>query len=360
MGGVMDMCAAAVRGAIIAPRGKKLVISDLSNIEGRGLTWAADEQWKLQAFRDFDAGIGWDLYVLAYARAFNIDPATVDKAMRQIGKVLELALGYQGGVAAFCTMAVTYGLDLLKLADAAYGTIPAATLDEARDFLQWLYSKCEKRHVARVRKGVDQDQSRAKLESEKEEARLGLPEKVFIVCDSLKRLWRGAHVSIAHKETGFWKLLETAAKSAILEGGVHAVGKHMQFDKYQAWLRLRLPSGRYLCYPGAKLNDAGEISYMGVNQYSRKWQRLKTYGGKLSENATQALSRDVMAHNMPAIEAAGYEIVLTVHDEIVTEAPDSPEFNAPHLSSLLATNPPWAPDLPLAAGGFETYRYRKQ
>jgi len=67
----------------------------------------------------------------------------------------------------------------------------------------------------------------------------------------------------------------------------------------------------------------------------------------------------VMAANMPRIEEAGYEIVLTVHDEIIAEAPDQPEFNADHLSSLLATNPDWAPDMPLAAAGFETYRYRK-
>ena len=63
---------------------------------------------------------------------------------------------------------------------------------------------------------------------------------------------------------------------------------------------------------------------------------------------------------MFAIEAAGYNIVLSVHDEVVTEAPDSPEFNAKHLSSLLATVPSWAEGMPLAAAGFETYRYRKE
>jgi DNA polymerase len=98
---------------------------------------------------------------------------------------------------------------------------------------------------------------------------------------------------------------------------------------------------------------------MGVNQYSRKWSRLKTYGGKLAENVTQAASCDVLARNMPAIEAAGYQIVLTVHDEIISEAPDTPDFNAGHLAGLMATNPTWAKNLPLAAAGFEAYRYRK-
>ena len=77
------------------------------------------------------------------------------------------------------------------------------------------------------------------------------------------------------------------------------------------------------------------------------------------ENVTQAASRDVLAGNMPAIEAAGYQIVLSVHDELITEAPDSPEFNADHLASLMATNPKWAKGLPLAAAGFEATRYRK-
>ena len=62
---------------------------------------------------------------------------------------------------------------------------------------------------------------------------------------------------------------------------------------------------------------------------------------------------------MPIIESNDYEICLTVHDEVITEAPDLPEFNHEHLSSLLATNPEWASDLPLAAAGFESYRYKK-
>lgn len=76
-------------------------------------------------------------------------------------------------------------------------------------------------------------------------------------------------------------------------------------------------------------------------------------------NCCQAVARDVMAHNMPLIEAAGYEIVLSVHDELVCEAPDDPRYNAEHLAALLCAPPPWAPDMPLAAAGFESYRYKK-
>lgn len=96
-----------------------------------------------------------------------------------------------------------------------------------------------------------------------------------------------------------------------------------------------------------------------MNSYTRKWQRLKTYGGKLVENFTQAAARDVLVRNMRRIEDTGYSIVLTVHDEVICESPDTAVFNDGALSALFSTNPEWAPVLPLNAGGFETYRYRK-
>ncbi|EMS7588382.1 DNA polymerase, partial [Salmonella enterica subsp. enterica serovar Newport] len=120
---IMELTSSALRGCIMAPEGKKLVVSDLSNIEGRKLAWLAGEQWKLDAFREYDEGTGPDLYKLAYARAFNISPDNVDKYQRQIGKVMELGLGFGGGVAAFLTFALVYGLDLDELANAALPNI---------------------------------------------------------------------------------------------------------------------------------------------------------------------------------------------------------------------------------------------
>ncbi|MET4894010.1 DNA polymerase [Morganella morganii] len=324
---IMQLTSSALRGCIMAPEGKKLVVSDLSNIEGRMLAWLAGEAWKIKAFSEFDNGIGADLYKLAYARAFNISPDDVDKHMRQIGKVMELGLGYGGGVAAFLTFALTYGLDLDELADAALPNIPPKVKHDA---LSWYQKSVETQKT------------------------YGLSEKVFITCDSLKRMWRNAHP----ETVSFWYELEDTVRRAIASPGTTFPCRRLKVRRDKAWLRIVLPSGRAVCYPSPRV-DNGQISYMGVNPYSRKWQRLKTYGGKLVENVTQAAARDVLAGNMPVIENHGYAIVLTVHDEVLTEAPDSTDFSHEQLSALLATNPPWAPDLPLSAGGFEAYHYRK-
>ncbi|HEM8233265.1 TPA: DNA polymerase [Klebsiella aerogenes] len=324
---VMELTSSALRGCIMAPAGKKLVVSDLSNIEGRKLAWLAGEQWKLAAFRQYDEGTGPDLYKLAYAKAFNITPEDVTKYQRQIGKVMELGLGFGGGVAAFLTFALVYGLDLEELATAALPNIP---LDVQREAKSW-YD-----------------------ESVKRKATYGLSERVFIACDSLKRLWRRAHPETCD----FWYQLERTVRAAIATPKKTLYCGYLKVRRDGAWLRIQLPSGRALCYPSPSI-EKGNITYMGINSYSRKWQRLKTYGGKLVENVTQAAARDVLAGNMPLIENAGYSIVLTVHDEVICEAPDTDDYTDAALSSLLSTNPEWAPDIPLNAGGFEAYHYRK-
>jgi len=325
---IMELTSSALRGCIMAPEGKKLVVSDLSNIEGRKLAWLAGEQWKLDAFREYDEGTGPDLYKLAYARAFNIPPDDVDKYQRQIGKVMELGLGFGGGVAAFLTFALVYGLDLDELANAALPNIPRDVIREAKSWYD---------------------------ESVKRKSTYGLSERVFIACDSLKRLWRRAHPATCD----FWYELERTVRTAIATPKKTLYCGYLKVRRDGAWLRIQLPSGRALCYPSPAI-EKGNITYQGVNSYSRKWQRLKTYGGKLVENVTQAAARDVLAGNMPLIEDAGYSIVLTVHDEVICEAPDTDDFNDTALSALLSTNPEWAPDIPLNAGGFEAYHYRKE
>lgn len=345
---VMGLLRNACRGMIIAPPDRKLVIADLANIEGRDAAWMAGEAWKVQAFRNFDAGTGHDLYKLAYAKAFGIRPEDVNKLMRQIGKVMELMLQYGGGVGAFITGAATYGIDLDAMADAAIGGIPNDVFEEARSMWDWTL-----------------DQKRPTF---------GLSQHVFQVCDSLKRLWRRAHPAIE----SIWPALEEAARMAINHPGTtfdcseftrRPDGSHrplqVPFGMFKlrrdgAWLRLRLPSGNCLCYPSPQVSENGKISYMGMNQYTKKWSRIYTYGGKIFENICQGFAGDVLKHGMVLWEEQGYETVLTVHDEGVTETPDTDDYNAPALARVMATVPSYAEGLPLAAAGFECKRYRKE
>lgn len=325
---VMRSASNALRGCIVAPAGRKLVVADLANIEGRILAWTAGEEWKLDAFRAFDEGRGPDLYNVAYARSFDVPVESVTGDQRQVGKVEELALGYEGGVGAFVTFAEVYRLDLGELADRALPVIDAAVLAEAAGAWEWARSN---------------------------RRTYGLSERVYVTCDALKRLWRAPH----ERTCLLWRGLERIAKDATTHPGVTFDYGRFRARRDGAWLRIALPSGRFLCYPSPEVSMSGKLSYMGVNQYTRKWSRIGTYGGKLVENATQSLARDVLAHGMSRAEAAGYEVVLTVHDELITEVPDRDDCTPDGLAECMTTNPEWCPDLPLAAKGFEARRYRK-
>lgn len=324
---IMKLASSCVRGCIIAPPGHKLNVSDLKNIEGRSAAWLAGEEWKLQAYRDFDKGIGPDLYKTNYAKSFGIHHENVDKHQRDIGKVMELFLQFMGGVGAFLTGAATYDIDLDAMADAAYPSIPAHILKEARDM--WLWA-CKRRQT------------------------FDLKEKTFIVCDSLKRMWREAHPEIV----AMWGELKIAIGTAFAKPSSYHIVRKVKVRKVGSWLLIILPSGRALCYASPKY-EYTQFSYMGTDSKTRKWQRIKSYEGKVFENIVQATARDIFMYSLPEIDKRGYEIVLRVHDEVVCETPDIKDFSADELSDLLATNPPWAPDMPLAASGFEAYRYRK-
>jgi DNA polymerase len=330
---VMDTVSNCTRGCIIAPPGRKLVVTDLSNIEGRVQAWLASEEWKLHAFSDFDAGEGPDLYKLAYSKSFGVAPEDVSKPQRQIGKVMELALSYSGGVGAFATFAAAYGINLEELAGQAARSIPPEVWGQANIMLAW---------------------HRDKLRDPPPD--MGMSDPAWLTCESFKLAWRSAHPQIV----SLWAELEENVRAAIAKPGNTFRCRMLKIRRDGSWLRIVLPSGRAICYPSPEIDDEGRVSYMGVDQYTRRWQRLTTYSGKIFENCAQATARDVMAHNMQPIEDAGYKIVLTVHDEIVTETPDAPEYNDAALSALLSAVPPWAQGMPLASAGFEAYRYRKE
>lgn len=243
---------------------------------------------------------------------------------------MELAFGYQGGVGAWITFATAYNIDLEKMAEKALANIPGETKEQATNFYNW--SKKQKKPTH------------------------GLSEDAFVMCDSFKRLWRESHANVEN----YWTALQSNVIAAINNPGkTYLVGMHkIRVDG--SWLRIGLPSGRCLCYLSPLLEDDNKISYMGQNQFTRKWDRLRTYGGKLAENISQGVSRDVIAVGVMGAEKAGYEVILTVHDEILAETPISDAYSVAGLSKIMSTPAIWAAGLPLAAAGFEAFRYKKE
>jgi DNA polymerase bacteriophage-type len=297
---VADRCVYAVRGALVAEPGRKLLIADLSNIEGRVLAWLANERWKIEAFKAYDRGEGPDLYKVTAGRILGKDPYEVTKPERQLqGKVPELAGGYGGGVGAYRVMG---------------GAVFDAMPDEA---IQDIVTAWRAQHPA------------------------------------TKKLWyavEGAFRSARIAERG--ELFEVAE-------GLLRFDRKLGPDGVD-YVRIRLPSGRYLSYRNARITDTGSLVYEGLNQYTRKWEDIETYYGKLVENVVQAIACDVFHTGMIHAERAGYSVVLRVHDELVCEVPEDPVFTVDALCGFMATLPTWAEGLPLAAAGFEARRYRKE
>lgn len=325
----LSRCASeAIRGVVIAPPGRKLLVADYSSIEGRVVAWLADERWKLEAFRDNDRGAGPGLYELAYGRAFGIATDDVTQSQRQVGKVMELMLGFGGGVGAFVTGSETYRVNLAEMAEACWPLVPADVKIEAQLF----WSKTENT--------------------------FDLTWEEFTACDALKRMWRRDNPKIA----SLWDDVEAAFRFAMV-GEEVTVGR-LKFDKVQNWVRMQLPSGRYLCYPSVKVgkvekkkSDDDTLSFLGIDPYTHQWGRIITWGGTLVENATQAVARDCLAYSLRTAKLKGLPIVLHVHDEPVAEVDES--RTVAELESCMHYVP-WASGLPLATHGFETTRYRKE
>lgn len=300
-----------LRGFITAGTNGTLIGGDYSNVEGRGIAWLAGEEWKIQAFRDSDADPdGPDVYEQSYAKTFGKDPNSITSEERQIGKVVELSMGYAGGVGAFQTMAGAYGVT------------------------------------------VSDD-----------------------VADAAKIAWREAHPKIKQ----YWKHLQTAAIKAVQHPGmIHfagAPGRLTKFKKAGSFLLALLPSGRCLCYPYPEIwhgKYGPYLTYKSVPsaddikrgrleddpKNTRQWARMSTYGGKLAENITQAICRDLLVDAMLRLEEAGYPVVLHVHDEAVVEGKFK-ESDRIKVQEIMNTTPPWAVDFPLKSECWISKRYVK-
>jgi DNA polymerase len=174
--------------------------------------------------------------------------------------------------------------------------------------------------------------------------------------------WREAHPQTVK----FWYDLERAALAAVENPGSIQSARGIAFSVKEGYLKCRLPSGRLLYYYDPRIlpvmtswGEAKEaVTYMTVDSLTKKWVRVGTYAGKIAENASQAVARDIMVEGMLRVEAAGYPIVLTVHDEIVSEVPG--DFGSiEEFKNLMCAVPTWAWGLPLDANVFRSKRYKK-
>ena len=284
-----------VRTALIPKSGCRFIVSDFSAIEARVLAWLAGETWRLETFRT-----GGKLYEASAASMFHVPVENIvhgrpEYALRQKGKICELALGYQGGPGALIAMgALKMGLS----------------------------------------------------ESE-------LPELV--------QQWRSASPHIV----SYWKTLEDAAISCAASKRGTVVRRDgcpdIRFEMDSFGLHMILPSGRDLTYRGAHL--------IPHSKWEGKWELryetndpakpiATTYGGRIAENATQAVARDCLAESMKTLDTLGYNIVFHVHDEVIIEHPTG-TGSAQEIADIMSTPIAWAPGLPLNAEAYECEYYRK-
>ena len=304
-GNVPDTLSQLIRTTFVAPEGTTFHVADYSAIEARVLACLCREDWRIDAFRN-----GKDIYVVSASMTFSLPEDQCGKGThyRQQGKVTELALGYGGWVGAMSTM------DYEKAIDPA------------------LYK------------------------------------------DIILR-WRAASPRVVE----FWEALDSRAKLCIrnkkdvevIRYGVHVCT--FQWFKENNSLAILLPSGRRLFYPFCRIStksvhgrDREVITYKGQD-LTGKWADLDTYGGKLTENITQAVSRDLLAYGMQEIvkRYPAVKIVGHIHDETVNEVPlddfGEPTVSLKEICEAMAVTPKWADafGIPLKAEGFTSNYYKK-
>lgn len=301
-GNVPDTLSQLIRTAFIPSEGHCFIVADFSAIEARVIAWLAGEQWRLDVFATHGK-----IYEASASAMFGVPLELIKKgnpeyALRQKGKIAELALGYQGAAGALITMGA------LKM-------------------------------------GLAEEE---------------LPEIV--------QRWRGANKRIVD----LWYAVERSALEVMRTGqpsGVRGIlmAREGNYETGQDFLTITLPSGRKLYYvkpflsPNKWENDS--IHYYGMDQTTKKWTTVDTYGGKLVENIVQAIARDCLALAMQRLETRQYQIVMHVHDEVIIDAPTAMSSLCGQLHDvceIMGMPIPWAPGLLLRADGFTTEFYKKE
>lgn len=345
---VLELLSKALRSTMIAGPGKRFIGGDFSNIEGRINAWLAGETWKLQAFQDYDDGTGPDLYKLAYARSFGVPVDSVGKGQkRQIGKVQELGLGYQGAIGAYITMGATYGVNPFDLSKPVY---------EATSSDQW-DATAARYHAPGTNK-------------------YSLFEREWTALKVLVDNWRAANPAIVKS----WWNYQDAAIAAVAAPGDVVYPEHTNKTYYYSdgrCLWCVLPSNRMLCYASPELveeakeyyhAESGEmrerlqrkVTFWGTDSRTKQWTKQSLYGGLQCENIVQATARDVMVDAMFEAEREGYEVVLTVHDELLTEVyQGDTDRTVDKFSAIMSRKSEVYQGLPISVGAWEDTRYVK-
>lgn len=352
-GNVMQMLSHALRGVIIAPPGKDLIVADYSAIEARVVLWLAD------AFKALDVFLrGGDIYCDMASGIYGYQVVKkTHKTERQFGKQAILGLGYGMGFVTFLLTCRKYGIKFaLEDVYRIMGEYKAEeTIAWVKDYL-CMTGEVNKSKLANAKKVVN------RLTDAREDAREVLHEL------ALMKYTVGVYRNRYPEVPAMWKAQEASAIRSARGLGDTECGKVMwYYDGEDDVLYCELPSGRRLTYQTPRVKMAktswGEskaaLSYMSVNGISRKWERTHTYGGKIVENISQGGSRDIMANALLlAEEGSDYAPVLTVHDELGCEV-DRNQGTLQDFENLMASVPPWAAGCPIEAEAERYRRYRK-
>lgn len=307
-GSINDTLSQLIRTAFVATPGNVLIDADFSAIEARVISWLAGQEWRLEVFRTHGK-----IYEASASQMFHVPIEKIKKgnpeyALRQRGKVAELALGYQGGVSAMRRMDTGHNLDDLS-DDEVKGIVDRWR--ETNSMIRDLWNIVDSAAVTVITNGGAQT-----MRSETTDA-----------------------------------VITLACELDVITG--------------TRYMTILLPSGRKLYYPSPEIgvNRWGNpsVSYMGQNQTTKRWERVETYGGKLVENIVQAIARDCLAIAIENLEAQGLHVVFHIHDEVVIDTPAWAD-NDTMLDTVtkIMTKPiPWAQALPLNADGWVDKFFKK-
>ena len=300
-----------IRGMLIAGEGNELVACDFSAIEARALAWLAGQESVLEVFRTHGK-----IYEHDAAAVFHVPMEEVTKAQRQIGKVVRLSMGYQGGVGAFQAMARTYDVH-----------VP----DEEANTLKKVWRQSNQKIV--------------QYWSDLESAVLGAMKNGDVTSAGPA----GREVKFRKAGSFLWALLPSGRALCYPYPELRMVTTPWGEEKEQLTFMTVVD-----------MTQKKKAKILPDPNSRGKWQRVSTYGGSLAENMTQAIARDLLADAMRAVEAEGLEVCFHVHDEIVVEVQQfRAQYTLERMMASMSETPVWAKGLPLAAGGFHGRRYRK-